>query len=82
MVSEDRAGLPVAVGIASTSPYELMIVEATLDDGVTLAAVEVLIGDAAHSSDGVDFQRERERGMTLDAPHQRVRRHRSHYGRQ
>jgi transposase len=81
MAIADRAGLPVAVGIASASPHEVTLVEATLDQVVTLGDVKVLIGDAAYDSDGLDARLRRERGITLIAPHRSTRRRPTQDGR-
>ena len=81
MAIADRDGLPVAVGIASASPHEVTLVEATLDALVTLVDVQVLIGDAAYDGDGLDARLERERGITLVAPNRRHRRRRTRDGR-
>jgi len=81
MAIADRAGLPVAVGIASASPHKVTLLEATLDAVVTLGDVAVLIGDAAYDSDGLEVRLNRERGITSIAPHRRNRRHRTQDGR-
>lgn len=59
----------------------MTLVEATLDEVLTLGDVEVLIGDAAYDSDGLDARLRRERGITLVAPHRSNRRHRTQDGR-
>jgi transposase len=57
------------------------LVEETLDEVLTLGEVEVLIGDAAYDSEGLDARLRRERGITLIAPHRRNRRRRTQDGR-
>lgn len=59
----------------------MTLVEATLEPVVTLGDVEVLIGDAAYDSDGLDARLQRERGITLIAPRRRHRRRRTRDGR-
>ena len=68
MAIADRHGLPVAVGIASASPHETQLVEATLQQRFTKAKPQRLIGDSAYDSDPLD-QRLRQQGVRLIAPH-------------
>lgn len=51
------------MGIASASPFEVTLVEATFDQVVTLGDVEVLLDDASQDSDGLDARLQRERGV-------------------
>src|SRR6266540_1915830 len=74
MAVADRAGLPVAVSIASASPHEVTLVDATLDQRFTAAAPERLIGDKAYDSDTLDARLFAERGIELIAPHRTNRR--------
>ncbi|WP_369122961.1 transposase [Noviherbaspirillum malthae] len=53
MVITDAHGLPLAVHTASASPHEVTLVEATLDEAVTVGRPRRLIGDRAY--DGCDF---------------------------
>jgi len=69
MAVSDRSGLPIAAGIASASPHEVTLVEATLDQGFLEDAPEYLIGDRAFDSDPLDARLRHERGITLIAPH-------------
>lgn len=59
----------------------MTLVEATLDALLTLGDVQVLIGDAAYDSDGLDARLQRERGITLIAPNRRNRRRWTQDGR-
>jgi transposase len=72
MVITDAHGLPLAVHTASASPHEVTLVEATLDEAVTLGRPRRLIGDRAYDSDPLD-QRLAERGIELIAPHRKGR---------
>jgi transposase len=69
MAVSDRSGLPVAAGIASASPHEVTLVEATLDQSFLEDAPEYLIGDRAYDSDPLDARLRFDRGITLIAPH-------------
>jgi len=69
MAIADRAGLPVAIGIASASPHEVTHVEETLDNAFLAQAPDALIGDRAYDSDGLDERLRSERGIELIAPH-------------
>jgi transposase len=69
MAIADRAGLPIAAGIASASPHEVTLVEQTLDRGFLPADPERLIGDRAYDSDGLDARLLEERGIEMIAPH-------------
>jgi transposase len=68
MAIADRHGLPVAVGIASASPHETRLVEATLAQRFTAQAPERVIGDRAYDSDPLDLQLQQQ-GIKLIAPH-------------
>jgi transposase len=69
MVLADGGGLPVAAGIASASPHEVTLVEATLESRFTEATPERLIGDRAYDSDGLDARLSEQHGIELIAPH-------------
>ncbi len=69
MAIADRHGLPVAAGIASASPHETKLVEATLDACFLEHAPDCLVGDLAYDSDPLDAQLLEERGIELIAPH-------------
>ncbi len=68
MVVTDASGLPVAAHVASASPHEITLVEATLDSAWTEAAPERLVGDKAYDSDRHDEKLLDERGIILIAP--------------
>src|SRR6185295_15259299 len=53
MAIADRAGLPVAITIASASPHETTLVEQTLNASFLPDNPARLIGDAAYDSDGL-----------------------------
>jgi transposase len=74
MAVADGAGLPLAVSIASASPHEVTLVEATLDACFAPAPPERLIGDKAFDSDRLDCRLAEERGIELIAPHRTNRR--------
>lgn len=54
MALADRAGLPVAVTIASASPHETRLVEQTLKASFLPDNPTRIIGDAAYDSDPLD----------------------------
>lgn len=72
MAIADRAGLPVAIDVASASPAEVRLVEITLNQRFTRRLPHRLIGDKAYDSDPLDRQLRR-RGVALIAPHKRNR---------
>ena len=57
----DRGGLPIAVHVASASPYEPHLVPTTLDGRFLPDLPWCLIGDRGYDSDGLD-----DRLMTQD----------------
>ena len=54
MAIADRAGLPIAITIASASPHETQLVAQTLNASFLPDNPFRLIGDAAYDSDGLD----------------------------
>lgn len=72
MVIADATGLPLAVHTTSASPHEVTLVEATLDETLTVGRPRRLIGDRAYDSDPLD-QRLAVQGIELIAPHKRNR---------
>jgi transposase len=68
MAVADRAGLPVAVHVASASPHEVTLVEATLDGRFLDERPTRLIGDKAYDSDPLDATLHAQ-GIELIAPH-------------
>jgi transposase len=81
MAIADRTGLPVACGIASASPHEVTLVEATIDNGFLEHAPDRLIGDRAYDSNALDERLRLERGIELIAPHLSTRRLKTQDGR-
>jgi transposase len=74
MAIADRAGLPIACGIASASPHETTLVEATIDACFLEHAPDRLVGDRAYDSDPLDTRLREDRGIELIAPHKSNRR--------
>jgi len=72
MAVADRAGLPIAVDVASASPHEVTLVESTLEARLIRELPERLIGDRAYDSDPLD-ERLSVRGIEMISPHKRVR---------
>lgn len=72
MVIADAHGLPLAVHTASASPHEVTLVEATLDETVTVGRPRRLVGDRAYDSDPLD-QKLVQCGIELIAPHRKNR---------
>jgi transposase len=69
MAIADRHGLPIAAGIASASPHETKLLEATVDACFLRFAPARLVGDRAYDSDPLDQRLRQERGIELIAPH-------------
>ncbi len=74
MAIADRHGLPVACSIASASPHETRLVEATVEQRFTRAKPERMIGDSAYDSDPLDQRLREKHRIRLIAPHKRNRR--------
>lgn len=72
MAVADRAGLPLAVHVASASPHEVTLAEATVAQRFVAPAPRRLIGDRAYDSDVLDA-RFAAGGVELIAPHKRTR---------
>ena len=72
MAIADRAGLPIAIYVASASPHEVTLVEPTLAACSIDARPEHLIGDKAYDSDPLDA-RLAVHGIEMIAPHRRGR---------
>lgn len=72
MAVSDRAGLPVALVVASASPHEVTLVERTLDARLVDALPTTLIGDRAYDSDPLD-ERLRDLGVEMVSPHRKNR---------
>jgi transposase len=73
MAMADRAGLPVAIHVASASPHETILVRPLLEARFTAALPTRLIGDRAYDSDTLDAELAAQ-GIELIAPHRRNRR--------
>ena len=74
MAIADASGVPVAADVASASPHEVTLVDATIDSGFVEHAPDRLIGDKAYDSDGLDDRLVRLRGVEMIAPHRSNRR--------
>ena len=70
----DRHGLPVAVHVASASPYEPHLVPATLDARFLKDLPARLIGDRGYDSDALDAQLLKDYGIEMIARNRRGRR--------
>jgi transposase len=70
----DRHGLPVAVHVASASPYEPHLVPATLDARFLADLPVRLIGDRGYDSDALDAQLLQDYGIEMIARQRRGRR--------
>ena len=70
----DRHGLPVAVHVASASPYEPHLVPATLDARFLPDLPARLIGDRGYDSDLLDAQLRDRYGIEMIAANKRGRR--------
>jgi transposase len=70
----DRHGLPLAVHVASASPYEGHLVAATLDARFLRELPPRLIGDRGYDSDRLDAQLRTQYGIEMIAPNRRRRR--------
>jgi len=69
MAISDGHGLPVAVHVASASPHETKLVEATVARCFLREIPERLIGDRAYDSDRLDARMLERFGVELVAPH-------------
>jgi transposase len=68
MAIGDRHGLPIAIHLASASPYETTLVDATRAGRFTKACPTRLIGDRAYDSDPLDARLRAQYGVELIAP--------------
>ena len=73
MAIADRSGLPVAMHVASASPHEVKLAQATVERRFLEEAPARLIGDKAYDSDPLD-EALRKPGTQLIAPHKENRR--------
>lgn len=69
MAIGDRHGLPIAIHLASASPYETTLIDATLASRFAKACPTRLIGDRAYDSDPLDARLREQYGVELIAPH-------------
>ena len=69
MAIVDRHGLPVAVSVASASPHETQLVEATLQQRFLPQTPQRLIGDRAYDSERLDEHLRDCYGIERIAPH-------------
>jgi transposase len=69
----DRHGLPLAVHVASASPYEPHLVPATLDARFLADLPPRLIGDRGYDSDPLDAQLRAQYGIEMIAANKRGR---------
>ncbi len=69
MAIVDRHGLPIAVSIASASPHETKLVEATLEQRFLPETPERMIGDRAYDSEKLDQQLRDGYATEMIAPH-------------
>lgn len=77
----DRHGLPLAVHVASASPYEPHLVPATLDARFLPELPTRLIGDRGYDSDALDTTLRDQYGIEMIAAHRRGRRTATQDGR-
>ena len=81
MAIVDRHGLPIAVHVASASPYEPHLVPATLDARFLPELPQRLIGDRGYDSDPLDALLKQRYGIAMIAAHKAGRRTRTQDGR-
>ena len=73
MAISDGHGLPLAVHVASASPHETKLVEATLEQRFFADLPKRLIGDRAYDSDRLDERLMNHYGIEMIAPHSSIR---------
>lgn len=69
MAIGDRHGLPVAIHVASASPHEVTLVDATLAARFVRALPIRLIGDRGYDSDALDVRLRDQDGIEMIAAH-------------
>ena len=72
MVIADASALPLALHTDSAGPQEVTLVQATLDEIVTVGQPRRIIGDRAYDSDPLDNALAAQ-GIEMIAPHRRNR---------
>ena len=80
MAVVDDHGVPVALGVHSATPHEVTLAEETIDSTFLGVGLEVVVGDAAYDSDGLDT-RLAQKGTTLIAPNNEQRINKTQDGR-
>jgi transposase len=80
MAISDGHGLPLAIHVASASPHETRLIDATLAARFLREFPTRLIGDRAYDSDRLDARLAR-RGIELIAPHNPTRHSHTQDGR-
>lgn len=73
MAITDGHGVPIAVHLASASPHESKLVEATLGNSFAPALPAKLLGDRAYDNDPLDRKLKEKYGIDLIAPHKQNR---------
>jgi transposase len=76
MAISDRHGLPLAIHVASASPHEVTLVDATLAARFVKELPKRLIGDRGYDSDRLDAHLYQTYGIEMIAkhsPHRRIR---------
>jgi transposase len=81
MAISDRHGLPLAIHVASASPHEVKLVDATLAARFVKTLPARLIGDRAYDSDRLDAHLATTYDIELIAPHSSQRRSKTQDGR-
>ena len=80
MIVSEAHGIPIAATIASASPNEVTLVDATLAERFVGELPQRLLGDGAYDSDPLDA-RLAKRGIEMIAPNRSNRRVRTQDGR-
>jgi transposase len=73
MAISDGHGLPLALHVASASPHETTLVEATLENRFFADLPQRLIGDRAYDNDRLDQRLMNHFGIEMIAPHTTLR---------
>ena len=81
MAISDGHGLPVAIHVASASPHEVRLVDATLAARFLKELPQRLIGDRAYDSDRLDDHLATDYDIELIAPHNPARHSKTQDGR-
>jgi transposase len=73
MAIADGHGLPIALWIASASPHEQTLVEATIEHRFVADKPQRIVADKGYDSDELDQRLTAKHGIELIAPHRRCR---------